>query len=294
MPPSSPAEATAETSVADGSSERVLLTSESGSPFRIAIDDYWRGYRRHELWVRLGWMEVKRRYRRTVLGPFWATGHIAVYILCVGFVFSSVLATERDTYIPYLVTGFLAWMFIYNTLQEAGGAFTGASSLLQQIPFPYSMFVYMTIWRGLVVHVHNYVLYLAILLIYSVNPGWHLLLLLPGYALVLVNLVWMCMFLAAITARFRDMQQLIAAIIQVMIFVTPIFWSPEMMSEMKRAIVLTPNLLYHLTIVLRAPLLGQTPPMLSYAVLSATALIGHLLTLRYFGKNRANIIFWIS
>ena len=39
------------------------------------------GYRRRELWLHLGWQDIKQRYRRSVLGPFWitiATGTTAV------------------------------------------------------------------------------------------------------------------------------------------------------------------------------------------------------------------------
>ena len=39
------------------------------------------GFRRHELWLHLGWQDIKQRYRRSVLGPFWitiATGTTAV------------------------------------------------------------------------------------------------------------------------------------------------------------------------------------------------------------------------
>ncbi|MGH3635130.1 MAG: ABC transporter permease, partial [Mycobacterium sp.] len=29
------------------------------------------GFRRRELWLHLGWQDIKQRYRRSVLGPFW-------------------------------------------------------------------------------------------------------------------------------------------------------------------------------------------------------------------------------
>jgi len=190
----------------------LLLAGGTVRPFRRAYADYVAGLRRWALWGRLGWMEVKRRYRRTVIGPFWATCHIALYIACVGFIFSNVLETDRQTYIPYLGTGFIAWMLIYNMFQEAGGAFVGASSLLQQMSFPFSMFIYMVIWRNLIVNAHNYSLYIIISIFYPIAFSWHMLLLIPGYVLVVVNMGWMCMFLALMTARFRDVQQLIASI----------------------------------------------------------------------------------
>ena len=49
--------------------------------FARAWGDLTAGFRRHELWLHLGWQDIKQRYRRSVLGPFWitiATGTTAV------------------------------------------------------------------------------------------------------------------------------------------------------------------------------------------------------------------------
>src|SRR5262249_35602544 len=49
--------------------------------FTRARADLIDGFRRRELWLHLGWQDIKQRYRRSVLGPFWitiATGTTAV------------------------------------------------------------------------------------------------------------------------------------------------------------------------------------------------------------------------
>ena len=273
--------------------ERVLRSTAAQSPFTIAFRDFHDTWALRRLWLRLGYMDVRRRYRKTILGPFWATGQIAVYIICVGFIFSNVLSTDRDAYIPYLTTGFIAWMFVYTNLQETSGAFIGASSLRQQLPFPYSMFIAIAISKNLIVNIHNYSLYFIVMLFYPVTVNWSLLLLIPGYILVVGNLTWISLLLATLAARYRDVVQLVASVIQVMIFVTPIFWSPDMISGVKRTFVLMPNLLYHLTVVIRAPLLGEVPPLTSYLVLLVALFVGTIFTAWFFGKRRSQIVFWI-
>ncbi|MCB1509492.1 MAG: ABC transporter permease [Hyphomicrobiaceae bacterium] len=260
----------------------------------IARDDFIEALQKRYLWLTLGYIELKRRYRRTILGPFWAAGHIALYVVCVGFIFSSVLATDRATYIPYLATSFVAWMLVYNTLQESSGAFVSASSLRQQIPVPYFHFILLTLWRNILVHIHNYSLILIVSLFYGFKMTWFTtLLLIPGYILVMLNLLWLALLFATLAARYRDVTQLVAAIIQVMVFVTPIFYSPDMLTKFQRIYVLTPNLLYHLTVVLRDPLLGKLPPVSSYYILVFTAIFGNLLAWWLFGKKRNQIIYWI-
>ena len=46
-------------------------------------------FKRLEIWGRLGWRENKRRYRRTVFGPFWTTVSLAMFVIALGLVWSN-------------------------------------------------------------------------------------------------------------------------------------------------------------------------------------------------------------
>ncbi|QYO77779.1 ABC transporter permease [Devosia salina] len=272
---------------------KVYGPAANENPFRVAYEDVVDGLRRNELWRTLGVLDVKRRYRRTLLGPFWASGHIALYIICVGFIFSTLLEADRATYIPYLTTGFVAWTFIYQMMNDAPAAFISASSLRQQINFPYSMFIFQMIFRGLFVHLHHYVLLVPVVLVYGLNFNLNTLLIIPGYILVLANMTWIGMLLATMASRYRDVQQLVSSVIQVLIYVTPIFYSIDRLTEFQRIWILTPNLLYHLVVVLRSPLMGEAAPLSSYLILCVAFVIGSLFTAWFFGRRKHNIVFWI-
>ena len=275
------------------SGETIVRTNAQASPFVTTAKDFYDGWQKFNLWYTLGKLELKRRYRRTKLGPFWAAAHNALYIMCVGFIFTTLLDADRAKYIPYLTSGIIAWMFVYNTMQEASGAFISASSLRQQLPFPYSMFIFQTLWRNLLFHIHNYVLYLGVILLYPVKVDWHLLLLIPGYILVIGNLCWLATLVATASARYRDIAQLVPAVIQIMIFVTPIFYEASRLNEFQRTWMLPPNLLYHMASVIRAPLLGEAADLSSYLTLIGSFVVGTLGTAWYFGRRRNKIIYWI-
>lgn len=272
---------------------RLIKPSDGSSPFEIARADVADGFSKHLLWRTLGVLDVRRRYRRTFLGPFWASGHILLYILCVGFVFATLLEAERAKYIPYLVTGFIPWVLVYNILNEAPGAFTSATSLRQQIAFPYSMFIFQMLLRNLFVHLHNFSLFGLMMIFYPVQLNWTLVLLIPGYILVFANLFWMSMLLATLAARYRDVQQLVSSVIQVLVFLTPIFYTADKLTQFQRDYLVAPNLLYHLVVVLRAPLTGEVPPLSSYGILLGALVVGSIFTAWFFGKRKRHIVFWI-
>ena len=43
------------------------------------------------IWGTLGWHDIKQRYRRSVLGPFWFTLSTAIMVGVLGALYSSIL-----------------------------------------------------------------------------------------------------------------------------------------------------------------------------------------------------------
>src|SRR4051794_16158055 len=84
-------------------------------PIASAVSDVVEGFGRWHLWVHMGWAEVRRRYRRTVLGPFWATLSVAIFIFGFGVVGAALWHTPIGKYLPFLCTGYLAWV-LFSTL----------------------------------------------------------------------------------------------------------------------------------------------------------------------------------
>src|SRR5271168_4472712 len=94
-----------------------------------AADDLVRGLRRRELWGRLGWLDIKRRYRRTTIGPFWTSITLAVYVLTVGTVGAAIWNQNIYDYLPFLVSGIVVWTLISSIILESCSLFISCQSL---------------------------------------------------------------------------------------------------------------------------------------------------------------------
>ena len=75
-------------------------------------------FRRSEIWGRLGWRENKRRYRRTVFGPFWTTVSLAMFVIALGLVWSNLWHTDPKVYLPFLTSGMLCWVLLSTICAE--------------------------------------------------------------------------------------------------------------------------------------------------------------------------------
>ena len=78
----------------------------------LAVQDLWDGIRGTLLWLMLGWQDIKQRYRRSVIGPFWLTLSYGAMIAGMGPLYGSLLQQDISTYFPYLATGFVVWFLI--------------------------------------------------------------------------------------------------------------------------------------------------------------------------------------
>ena len=94
-----------------------------------------------------------------------------------------------------------------------------------------------------------------------------------------------------LSARFRDIPQIIFSAIQVLFFLTPILWSPDLLRS--RAYLVDWNPFYHLIEVVRAPLLGTAPAALTYASVLAITGLNLMLTGLLFTRYRGRLAYWV-
>jgi ABC-type polysaccharide/polyol phosphate export permease len=119
-----------------------------------------------------------------------------------------------------------------------------------------------------------------------------MLLVIPGIILLAVNGVWISLLLGLATARFRDIQQLIMSILQVSMFVTPIFWTPDQLHGRARILV-DYNLLYQYIEIVRGPMMGVSPDVWSWFMVGIATALGWLSVFCLYAHFRRRIPFWL-
>lgn len=262
------------------------LTISAGQDFLI-------GLQRWDVFVRLGWFEVKRRYRRTIIGPLWGTLNLSVFILALGTVGGGLLNKNFSDYLPFLATGMIMWVFLSTIIGESCSLFMASQNLFRQMQFSYSSLAYALVWRNFIVFLHNLAAYFVffILTVPHLITPWTFLAI-PGMLILIMNGVWAALLLGMICLRFRDLQQLVATFLQIGMFITPVFWPPESLDGVRRLIFVELNPLYSLMEVVRAPLLGTHPSLQVYLTAALITIIGWTLTILFFGFFRKRIAYW--
>jgi len=144
----------------------------------------------------------------------------------------------------------------------------------------------------MLVFFHNVVIVVVVVLIFAKLPGLiPLLCLLVGLALFVLNGVWLCLLLGLICTRYRDMPPMVASLVQLVFFVTPIIWHPSLLAGRQRIINFNP--FYHFIELLRAPMIDTVPTAVTWAAVLGITLGGWAVTVLVFWRYRRRIAYWI-
>ncbi|WP_295404550.1 ABC transporter permease [uncultured Thiocystis sp.] len=256
-----------------------------------ALRDIGAGWQRRELWMTLGLHDVRQRYRRSKLGPFWITISMGVMVLALGLLYGQIFGQDIHEYLPFLAAGFVIWGLISTMILDGCQAFIVAEGMIRQLNAPVSIYAYRGLWSVLIAFAHNIWIFFAVALWFSVELNWNFLWLLPAVVLLLLNGLWMSLLFGLLSARFRDVPLIIGSIVQVLFFITPVIWRPDMLPG--RALLLHLNPLYHMVEIARAPMLGHPPALDNWLVVILLALLGWAITLFFYSAYRWRIAYWV-
>jgi ABC-type polysaccharide/polyol phosphate export permease len=262
------------------------------SSYQVALIDIAAGLLAVDIWGRLGWRDTKRRYRRTLFGPFWTTVSLAVFVTALGLVWSNLWHQNPKTYLPYLTSGMLCWSLFSTICTEGCASFVGQELLIKQLRISFTLLASATVWRNIIVFFHNILIYVIIGVYGDVPITWATLLVIPGFTLLCLNNLWIAILLGAVCARYRDILQLISNLLQISLFLTPVFWSPDQLTG-RAALFADLNPLYHLIAIVRDPLLGRSPELLTWMVVVIGTLAGWTMTIHVMSKFRHRIVYWL-
>jgi lipopolysaccharide transport system permease protein len=99
--------------------------------------------------------------------------------------------------------------------------------------------------------------------------------------------------LSIIAARFRDIQLIVATVLQLVFLLTPIMWDSKSLRGIAVTYVVDLNPIYHLIEVVRRPLLGETPMAMSWLASSMTAAVCLIMGSLFYARYRHRIAFWV-
>jgi lipopolysaccharide transport system permease protein len=245
------------------------------TPDPLDIIEYWRELVKYKsLIIVFAQQEIKTMYAQTYFGLLWSVFRplITLAIFSVIFNFFLKVPTEKPYYI-FAFAGMIAWNFFSQIANNAATAILSKQNLIRKMYFPKLI---LPLSKVLVAGVDFAVslVIIFLMMIYDGNMlGWHTFSL-PFFVLlnVLCGLA-VALWMNSLNIRFRDLHQIIPAIIGIAIWVTPVFYPTTIIPKGYEVFVYT-NPMAGIIKGYRFALLGEAFPEWQYWVaISATSLL---------------------
>lgn len=252
--------------------ESVLRIAPTRGWVGLALGELWQ-YR--ELLFFLTWRDVKVRYRQTLLGVLWALLVPLVSTILFTIVFARMANVSSDG-VPYPVFNLAAlvpWNFFAAALAQCANSVAQTSHLMSKVYFPRLIAPLAAVLGGLPDFLIAFLLLVAAMLWYQVLPPAALpVLVLPFFVLLtILAALGSGMWLAGLSAKYRDVKHAVPFMIQAWLFITPVVYSSNSVTPKYRTLIGL-NPMTGVVEGFRWSLLG-VPPHFSTIVLSATVSI---------------------
>jgi len=258
----------------------------------MVFKDFVDGLKLWRIWWALAVQEFKATYHRSVIGILWVTLSFAGFVFVKLLVFPSLIATEDPNfYNLYLTVGFYMWYYYMPVITTASSTFLASKGWILSVNLPLSVYIYKNITRELLNFGLTTLVIIAAFWYLKFMPPLSILWAIPGFIFILFNAFWFKLLFGVFGARVTDIGHFISALMLPLMFLTPIFWTPDQMPNLMK--VLWWNPLYHAIELVRQPLIGRGLPVESWIYMFVLCFFGTIAALFAFKRFRKRLIFWL-
>ncbi len=255
------------------------------------VSEILSAYFRADIWRTLAAADIRSRYRRTVLGPFWITLSTALMAAGVGLLFGSLFGHPMHEFLPFFMVGIVIWTFILGTVNEASQTLIFHSSFIKSTATPVICHVLRMLHRNFIIFLHNCVIIIAVCIYFAVPVTLQSLWFLWGLAMLYICLLAGSIIISFACVRYRDLPPMIAAGMQFLFFASPILWPAEKLPTARWILEINP--VTHVLRAVRDPIVGSTVSFSEMAIMTGLAAASAVVAALVYGRYRHRVVYWV-
>lgn len=234
---------------------------------------------------------LRRRYRRSVLGFAWSLLNPILTMCVMTAVFSMLFHQDPKTFGVYVFTGLLPWNFFCESVVNGSGAIAGAETFLKKVYIPKMFFPMVSVATDGA----NFLFSIAALLLLAAVVGFHfkwtVLLVVPITALLFVFSFSCALFCSITTVYFRDFAHILRVALGAMFYTVPIIYPTTMVPEQYRWFYNYNPFARFVELFRLTACEGKVPPLESWVAPVTVTVLAFFLAFHTLKKTERDIIF---
>jgi ABC-type polysaccharide/polyol phosphate export permease len=253
-------------------------------------------WRYRYFWMSLVRMDLRTRYRRSLLGLGWSLLQPLAMTCILSLAFQQILEVSTKEYIPHLFTGLVCWGFIVSCAITGCQCFIVGEAYIRQCPLPLAIYPLRTALAGLFHFAMGMTVLIGVCIYFRGAPGTLALCSLVPTVLLLFVFGWSLAVLSGtLNVFFQDTQHLAEVCFQVLFYMTPIIYTAEKVKKYSLiSQVISWNPVVAFLDLVREPLLhGTAPTLAQYLHALPIALAAAALAAAVLGRMQKRLIFYL-
>ena len=248
-------------------------------------------FRQWRVWFLMAHQDIRLRYQRSVLGPFWIGLSLGALVLGIGYLYAEIFETDWADYCFFLASGLIAWTFISGAISDSSGVVMEEALHLRAVSLPLPVLAARVVYRNIIILAHNLVV--GVVVVYATGHALEaeLWAIVPGILLLAVFGFGAALLVAPFSARYRDLPELIRNVLLMLFFLTPILW-PESEAG-RRTMFVDGNPFNALVNLVRDPLMGEAIAGRDWAMAGAASAAVLALGLGALAFSRQRVLNWL-
>ena len=219
------------------------------------LSDIRAGWALRNSWWSLSRQAIKISYRRTTLGPFWITLQQIAFVVGISLLYSQLFKVKSGDLVPLVAFGITFWGLLTSCITGATSNFIQQSQSIKSSTLPISFYVFSSVSQQLLTFLHSAVVLIPLAFVFDSTPRFICLVTVPlAIVCAILNGFSLGLWLGPLSARYRDVSASIPIVIQLGMFLSPVFWSPSLLTG--REWIVNYNPLAWMIETFRSPILG--------------------------------------
>ena len=185
--------------------------------------------------------DIRGKYKASFLGVLWSFINPLLQVLVYAIVFPYIMRVQTPNYLVFLICGIIPWTWFITSLTTGTTSITGNSNLIKKVYFPREILLISTVTSGAV----NFAISCLIILIFTVGSGlgvtWHIVFLPLIMLLQYIVQLALVFLLAGFNVYVKDVEYMVAFLINLMFYATPILYTSDMFASSKFAFIFKIN-----------------------------------------------------
>lgn len=171
--------------------------------------------------------EIRGKYKGSFLGVLWSFINPLLQVLVYAIVFPFIMKNTQENYVVFLIIGILPWTWFITAINQGTSCILANAGIIKKVYFPREILPISVVTSGMINFLISCIVIFLFLIFSGIGISWYVVFLPIIVIIQFIFTLGILFMTSAIDVYIRDAEYIIAFIVNMLFYATPILYSPD-------------------------------------------------------------------